>query len=64
MTSYYRVSDLLVAAPFYFNKGEGGAVYVYTNLEKNIKNCRKCIPTKLVGREESRFVSSLSNNLL
>lgn len=30
---YYRWNDLLVGAPFYFNrqKGEGGAVYIYMN---------------------------------
>ncbi|XP_033229880.1 integrin alpha-PS1 isoform X2 [Belonocnema kinseyi] len=56
-----KVSDLLVAAPFYFNKAEGGAVYIYTSFEKNMKNCKKCAPTKLVGREESRFGFAIAN---
>ncbi|XP_043467893.1 integrin alpha-PS1 isoform X2 [Leptopilina heterotoma] len=56
-----KISDLFVAAPFYFNKGEGGAVYVYTSLEKNMKVCKKCAPTKLVGKEESRFGFAIAN---
>lgn len=54
---YFRVTDLIVAAPFYFNKAEGGAVYVYTALDicRTMKDNEKCLPVKLVGREESRF---------
>lgn len=54
----FRVTDLIVAAPFYFNKAEGGAVYVYTALDmcKTLKDAEKCLPVKLVGREESRFI--------
>ncbi|XP_078051152.1 multiple edematous wings [Augochlora pura] len=56
-----RISDLIVAAPFYFNKAEGGAVYVYTSLQKSLKNNEKSKPIKLVGREESRFGFALTN---
>ncbi|XP_017787536.1 PREDICTED: integrin alpha-PS1 [Habropoda laboriosa] len=56
-----NVTDLIVAAPFYFNKAEGGAVYVYTTLEKTYKEREKSKPVKLVGREESRFGFALTN---
>lgn len=56
-----KITDLIVAAPFYFNKAEGGAVYVYTTLHKNIRDNEKFEPTKLVGREESRFGFALAN---
>lgn len=54
----FRISDLIVAAPFYFNKVEGGAVYIYTALDicKTMKDDERCLPVKLVGREESRFI--------
>lgn len=51
----FRISDLIIAAPFYFNKAEGGAVYVYTTLQKSYKEYEKSKPIKLVGREESRL---------
>lgn len=56
--SFVRVSDLIVAAPFYFNKVEGGAVYIYTALDicKTMRDNERCLPVKLVGREESRFI--------
>ena len=50
-----------MAAPFYFDKEEGGAVYVYTALCKTKRDSEKCRPTKLVGREESRFGFALAN---
>nr|XP_033325030.1 integrin alpha-PS1 [Megalopta genalis] len=56
-----KISDLIVAAPFYFNKAEGGAVYVYTSLQKSFKDTEKSKPIKLVGREESRFGFALTN---
>ncbi|XP_011505968.1 PREDICTED: integrin alpha-PS1 [Ceratosolen solmsi marchali] len=56
-----KQSDLIVAAPFYYGKKEGGAVYVYTKLCKNPKDGEKCKPTKLIGREESRFGFALTN---
>lgn len=52
----FRLTDLIVAAPFYYGKKEGGAVYVYTKLSKNPRDMEKYKPVKLVGREESRFV--------
>ncbi|XP_076754708.1 multiple edematous wings [Xylocopa sonorina] len=54
-----NITDLIVAAPFYFNKAEGGAVYVYTTLQK--VNKEKIKPVKLVGCEESRFGFALTN---
>lgn len=58
-----RITDLIVAAPFYFNKVEGGAVYVYTALDvcKTMKDNERCLPVKLVGREESRFILFLTH---
>lgn len=52
---------MIVAAPFYYGKGEGGAVYVYTKLCKNFRESDKCRPTKLVGKEETRFGFALTN---
>lgn len=50
--------DLLVSAPFYFGRHEGGAVYVYQNADYTIPK----VPTlKLVGKVESRFGLALSN---
>ncbi|XP_014210649.1 integrin alpha-PS1 [Copidosoma floridanum] len=56
-----KLSDLIVAAPFYYGKKEGGAVYVYTRLCKSSRESDKCKPTKLVGSEESRFGLALTN---
>ncbi|XP_012134810.1 multiple edematous wings isoform X2 [Megachile rotundata] len=56
-----RITDLIVAAPFYFSKIEGGAVYVYTSLQKTYQEGEKSKPVKLVGREESRFGFALTN---
>lgn len=53
----FRVTDLIVAAPFYFSKIEGGAVYIYTSLQKTYKDGEKSKPVKLVGREESRYLN-------
>lgn len=50
--------DLLVSAPFYFDKLEGGAVYVYLNDETEIQNKYS---TKLTGKLESRFGLALAN---
>ncbi|KAL5276903.1 ITGA7 family protein [Megaselia abdita] len=50
--------DLIVAAPFYFAKNEGGAVYVYQNRDYKLPQD----PTlKLTGPLESRFGSALAN---
>ncbi|XP_012219673.1 integrin alpha-PS1 isoform X2 [Linepithema humile] len=56
-----KITDLIVAAPFYFNKAEGGAVYIYTALDICRINNEKCSPVKLVGHEESRFGFALTN---
>jgi len=53
-----------VAAPFYFNKAEGGAVYVYTMLDICRTVNDKCSPVKLVGHEESRYNIFLHHVLL
>ncbi|XP_070506868.1 integrin alpha-PS1 isoform X2 [Chironomus tepperi] len=50
--------DLLVSAPFYFDKHEGGAVYVYLNNEYKIN---KNYDLKLTGKYESRFGLALAN---
>lgn len=47
-----NLPDLLVSAPFYFNRLEGGAVYVYLNDERKIK---PVADLKLTGKLESRF---------
>ncbi|XP_030379040.1 integrin alpha-PS1 isoform X2 [Scaptodrosophila lebanonensis] len=50
--------DLIAAAPFYFSKNEGGAVYVY----QNDKDMLPQKPTlKLTGTLESRFGLALAN---
>lgn len=55
----YRKSDLIVGAPFYFTRNEGGAVYVYTDMT----NCKyTCKPaTKLTGKLETRFGFAISS---
>lgn len=48
--------DLVVAAPFYYSKTEGGAVYLYANDGKSV------IPAgRLTGKPESRFGFALAN---
>lgn len=48
--------DLVVSAPFYYTKTEGGAVYMYANDGKAV------IPAgKLTGKPESRFGFALSS---
>lgn len=55
-TFVVRLPDLLVGAPFFFTREEGGAVYIYMNKD----HCLNCIPPiKLTGKPESRY-----NNLL
>lgn len=49
--------DLVVAAPFYFSKTEGGAVYVYQN--KNFGFSQN-YSLKLTGKLESRFGIALA----
>uniref|UniRef100_A0A2I9LP33 Integrin alpha-ps n=1 Tax=Centruroides hentzi TaxID=88313 RepID=A0A2I9LP33_9SCOR len=43
--------DLVVGAPFYYDKNEGGAIYIYMNHEEGLS--RK--PEKLTGKPESRY---------
>lgn len=50
--------DLLVSAPFYFSREEGGAVYVYEN---NNYDFPKKASTKLTGKFESRFGLAVAN---
>lgn len=50
--------DLLVSAPFYFGRQDGGAVYVYLNDELKIN---KKYDLKLTGKLESRFGLALAN---
>jgi integrin alpha 7 len=49
--------DLVVGAPFYYSRSEGGAVYLYLN-----SNGRFSKPsTRLTGKPESRFGFALAN---
>ncbi|XP_034489555.1 integrin alpha-PS1 isoform X2 [Drosophila innubila] len=50
--------DLIVAAPFYFSKTEGGAVYIYQNDKDMLP---KRFTLKLTGALESRFGLALAN---
>ncbi|XP_073832470.1 multiple edematous wings isoform X3 [Musca autumnalis] len=50
--------DLIVAAPFYFNKSEGGAVYIYQNVNDKLPYK---YTLKLTGTFESRFGLALAN---
>lgn len=50
--------DLLIAAPFYFTKTEGGAVYVYQNHNHQLPSN---FTTKLTGKLESQFGMAMTN---
>uniref|UniRef100_A0A1B0DL82 Uncharacterized protein n=1 Tax=Phlebotomus papatasi TaxID=29031 RepID=A0A1B0DL82_PHLPP len=50
--------DLLVSAPFYFSRDEGGAVYIYQNENHRLPAIPKL---KLTGKLESRFGLALAN---
>lgn len=50
--------DLLVAAPFYFTRNEGGAVYVYQNEHNELPSS---YTLRLTGKVESRFGLALAN---
>lgn len=57
-----KMPDLIVAAPFYFDKSGknvGGAVYIYLNSADHCFTCKP--PLKLVGKSESRFGFALAN---
>lgn len=51
--------DLIVGAPFYYSKSEGGAVYVYLNSAEGLLNSTYSL--KLTGRPESRFGFSMTS---
>ncbi|KAG8192343.1 hypothetical protein JTE90_002163 [Oedothorax gibbosus] len=51
--------DLVVGAPFYFNKGKGGAIYVYMNSPEGIS--ASMVPVKITGKPESRFGFAVEN---
>ncbi|KAK6618328.1 hypothetical protein RUM44_002780 [Polyplax serrata] len=48
-----RLPDLIVGAPFFFEKDSGGAVYIYYNNPERCLTCSK--PQRLTGKLESRF---------
>lgn len=50
--------DLIVAAPFYFGRHEGGAVYIYQNDNHQLPRTPSL---KLTGKLESRFGLALTN---
>ncbi|KAJ0176589.1 hypothetical protein K1T71_007768 [Dendrolimus kikuchii] len=50
--------DLLVGAPFYFSRDAGGAVYLYTNKDKNLS---QEYTLKLTGKQESQFGIAIAN---
>lgn len=50
--------DLLVSAPYYFTRDDGGAVYVYQNENHAIPNS---YTTKITGKLESHFGIALAN---
>lgn len=52
-----KADDLLVAAPFYFSKTEGGAVYVYQNDNHHLPSN---YTTKLTGKLESQFGKAMA----
>lgn len=52
-------ADLLVAAPFYYERDAGGAVYVYSNPPSGFTVSTPFV--KLVGKPESRFGLALCN---
>jgi len=53
-----KLPDLLVGAPFYFTRENGGAVYIYMNVDHCL-NCSE--PIKLTGKPESRFGFAIAN---
>ncbi|XP_069676356.1 integrin alpha-PS1 isoform X2 [Periplaneta americana] len=52
-------TDLIVGAPFYFSREEGGAVYIYVNNKNHCLDCKK--PLRLTGKPESRFGFAITN---
>lgn len=55
-----KLPDLIVGAPFYFDRDAGGAVYVYLNSQEKCRlQCNK--PIRLTGKPESRFGFAIAN---
>lgn len=54
-----RKLDLIVGAPFFYSKSEGGAVYVYLNSPESLLNNTYAL--RLTGPPESRFGFSLTS---
>jgi len=52
-------ADLIVSAPFYYDRDAGGAVYVYSNPPDGLTASTPYV--KLVGKPESRFGFALAN---
>lgn len=52
-----NADDLIVAAPFYFSKTEGGAVYVYQNENHHLPSN---YTAKLTGKLESQFGKAMA----
>uniref|UniRef100_A0A146L1L1 Integrin alpha-PS1 n=1 Tax=Lygus hesperus TaxID=30085 RepID=A0A146L1L1_LYGHE len=55
-----KLPDLIVGAPNYFDKNQGGAIYVYLN-SKNPCSLKCSQPLKITGQPESRFGISITN---
>lgn len=53
----FSLLDLVVGAPFYYSRTEGGAVYIYLNEGGKILKPA----TRLKGKPESRFGFALAN---
>ncbi|KAK7872445.1 hypothetical protein R5R35_014243 [Gryllus longicercus] len=57
------VDDLLVGAPFFFSRHQGGAVYVYRRINETcgVAGDACNVPQKLTGLPESRFGFAIAN---
>ncbi|KAK3914130.1 Integrin alpha-PS1 [Frankliniella fusca] len=57
-----KLPDLIVGAPFYFDREAGGAVYVYLNSQEKCRlKCNNTKPIRLTGKPESRFGFAIAN---
>ena len=54
---FYSRSDLIVGAPFYYDREAGGAVYVYSNPADSAGFTTSTPYVKLLGKPESRYTS-------
>lgn len=57
-------SDLIVGAPFYYDREAGGAVYVYSNPADSAGLTASTPYVKLTGKPESRYTSSSSFHVI